>query len=240
MGLAREAAASSLAYEGFQYLPGQPLPTMATGTGWGAGWTGSLQMVDQPPSLSYPWALPPMGDALLNPAPGEAFRPFIAPFNNSASDLWISFEEESLGAGSGSFVDLQLTGSAISDIAVNKDALGALTLNGAAAGLSAGPGNVDLFVLQLAQFGGGVTMVNLFVDPGPVLGAPSASFTVSSILHLNQFYFRTDPNQLLDEIRVGTTLQDVAATAVPEPSAFALLAFALLPFAARKGQIPGR
>jgi hypothetical protein len=228
IGLAREAAAVGLAYEGFQYVAAQPLPTMAGGFGWApGGWTGSLLMVDQPPTLSYPTALGSTGDALLNPEEGEAFRPFAALFNNMANDVWLSFQEETLAIGSGALLDLQLLGSAIPDIAVYKDAIGAITLNGIAAGFSAGIGSVDFFVLQLAQFSGGVSVVNLFVDPGAVLGPPSASFAIPTAIFANQIYYVSNPGQLLDEIRVGTTLGDVAA-AVPEPSTFAMLAGALL------------
>src|ERR1035441_2259111 len=105
--LAREATAGPLAYEGFQYAPALPLPVMAGGFGWAPGpWTGSSQMVDQPPTLSYPTALPSSGDALLNTAPGEAWRYFVAPFNNAVSDLWISFQEESTAAAPDAFVDI--------------------------------------------------------------------------------------------------------------------------------------
>ena len=209
MGPAREAAASPLAYEGFMYPPALTLPFMAGGFGWVPGpWTGSSQMVDQPPTLSYPTALPSSGDALLNTAPGEAWRYFVAPFNNAVSDLWISFQEESTAAAPGAFVDIvPLSGP---DIQVNKNGLGAITLNGIAAGLSAGVGNVDFFVLQLVQFGGGVTWVNLWLNPGPVLGPPSASFPIPSVFQAHQFYYRSLLGEYLDEIRVGTTPQDVA------------------------------
>jgi formylglycine-generating enzyme required for sulfatase activity len=209
--LVREAAASPLAYEGFQYVAGQTLPTMAGPFGWLPGpWIGSSQMVDQPPTLSYPSALPSSGDALYNPAAGEAWRNFAAKWDNFLNDLWISFQEETPAAGSGaSVVIMPVSGPAIQ---VNKAGGGAITLNGVAAGFSAGVGNVDFFVLQLSQFSGGVTWVNLYLNPGPVLGpVPSASFPIPSVVQINQFYYRTDPGQLLDEIRVGTKLQDVAA-----------------------------
>jgi hypothetical protein len=217
LGTVREAAAIPLAYEGFQYVAGQPLPTMVGGFGWAPGpWTGSGLMVDTPPTLSYPTALPSSGDALLNPAAGEAWRYFGAPFNNAVSDLWISFQEETAAAGSGAFVDIvPLSGP---DIQVNKNGLGAITLNGIAAGLSVGVGNVDFFLLQVRQFSGGVTVINLFVNPNAVLGPPSASFIISSVFQAYQFYYRTDPGQLLDEIRVGTTPQDVAAATVGVPT----------------------
>ena len=149
-------------------MAGQTLPTMAGPFGWAPGpWTGSSQMVDQPPTLSYPSALPSSGDALFNPAAGEAWRYFAAPFNNGGNDLWISFQEETSAAGSGaSVVIMPLSGP---DIQVNKAGGGAITLNGVAAGSSAGVGNVDFFVLQLSQFSG-VTWVNLYLNPGPVLG----------------------------------------------------------------------
>jgi hypothetical protein len=217
LGAAREAAALPLAYEGFQYVPAQPLPTMAGGSGWAPGpWTGSAQMVDQPPTLSYPTALASLGDALQNPAAGEAWRYFGAPFNNAASDLWISFQEETAAAGSGAFVDLVPVSGP--DIQVNKNGLGAIALNGLAAGLSAGVGNVDFFVLQVRRFSGGVSLINLYVNPGAVLGPPSATFITPLVYQANQFYYRTDPGQLLDEIRVGTTPQDVAAASVGVPT----------------------
>ena len=126
IGPAREAAAIPLVHEGFQYLPGQTLPTMAGGFGWvPATWTGSSQMVDAPPTLSYPTALPSSGDALYNPAAGEAFRPFMAPFDNTANDVWFSFQEKTFLPTSGAFVDIQpLSGV---DIQVNKDTAGNIT-----------------------------------------------------------------------------------------------------------------
>jgi hypothetical protein len=219
------ARAASLVYEGFQYLPGQTIPTMAGGTGWAPGpWTGSAQMVDAPPTLQFPTALPPTGDSLLNPAPGEAFRSFVAPLTNAGNELWISFMQQSLAAGTGAFVSLDPSGGAGS-ITVTKDLGGAITLGAgglsAPGGFSAGPGHTDFFVLGLSQFSG-TTTVDLFLNPGPALGPPTASLTLPAPFVLSRFYFRTDPNQELDEIRIGTSLVDVAA-AVPEPGTALLL-----------------
>ncbi|MGO8839208.1 MAG: hypothetical protein ACLQAH_09065 [Limisphaerales bacterium] len=222
-GPAHEAPASPLAYEGFQYAPPLQLPFMAGGFGWAPGpWTGSSQMVDQPPTLSYPTALPSSGDALLNMAVGEAWRYFnsFLPFNNAANDLWISFQEESTAAAPGAFVDIMPVSGI--DIQVNKDGLGAISLNGIAAGFSAGIGKVDFFVLQLVQFGGGVTWVNLFLNPGPTLGPPNASFPIPMVFQANQFYYRSVGGEYLDEIRVGTTAQDVAAAVFVPPTLTAM------------------
>jgi len=217
IGVPRQAAASPLAYEGFQYAVGTTLPTMAGGFGWDPSqpWTGSTQMSAQSPTLAYPAALSSTGNTLSNAAAGEGWRFFSAPFNNAVNDLWISFMEESTAAAPGAFVDIMPTSG--TDIQVNKDGFGAISLNGAAAGFSAGIGSVDFFVVQLTQFTG-VTWVNLFVDPGAVLGPPSASFPISTVFALNEFYYRSNLGELLDEIRVGTTPQDAADVTLPSPT----------------------
>jgi hypothetical protein len=235
MGPARESVASILAYEGFNYVVNQPLPTMTTGTGWAPGpWTQlSGGMVDQPPSLTYPTALPSTGDALLTLAGGAASRAFAAPLNNSGSDLWISFlEQNSVGAVPGAQVNIQQPLAVLPDIEVGKTAGNAITLNGLPAGSVPGVGT-DLFILQLVQWSGGGTLVNLFVDPGLVLGPPNASVLLSGpAFQAQDFYYQSNAGQKLDEIRVGATVADVAA--VPEPSTFTLFAGALLllPFTA--------
>jgi hypothetical protein len=222
----------------------QPLPTMNGGTGWAPGfWTqNSGGMVDQGPTLSYPSALPSNGDALLTLATGAASRPFAAPFSNAGSDLWISFQElTAIGAVPGALVDIRQPTAVLPDITVNKDSSGAITLNGLAAGFSAGVGSVDFFVLQLAQFSGGGTLVNLYVDPGAVLGPPSASVVIAGpAFQAQEFDYQSNAGQKLDEIRLGTAVSDIAA--VPEPSTFAMLGAAMLlaPFAASKGHKPGR
>ena len=134
--------------------------------------------------------------------------------------------ENSGAAGTGAFVSLDPSGGGgAGSITVSKDTGGAVTLGAGAllapGGISAGVGRTDFFVLRLSQFSG-TTTVDLFLDPGPALGPPSASLTVGAPFVLSQLYFRTDPSQLLDEIRIGTTPLDVAA-AVPEPATALLL-----------------
>ena len=235
LGPVRETTASILAYEGFNYVANQPLPTMAGGIGWAPGpWTPiGGGMVDQPPSLFYPTALPSTGDALLTQVGGAASRNFAAPLSNSGSDLWISFlEQNAVGAVPGALVDIQQITAVLPDIEVDKATGNAITLNGLPAGSVTGVG-ADLFILQLVQWSGGGTLVNLYVDPGLVLGPPNASVLLSGpAFQAQDFYYQSNAGQELDEIRVGTTLSDVAA--VPEPAPFTLLAGALLlPFAVK-------
>ncbi len=209
------ALAAPLVYEGFDYLPGMPLPGMPGGTGWGAPWIGSGLMVAAPPTLQYPAALPPSGIALDNTAVGEAFRPFGPALDNIANELWISFMEETLAAAGGAFVSLDPVSPSFPTIIVSKDGGGTVVLGGVGppifAGASAGVGNVDFFVLRLHRFTGVSTTVDLYLDPGVSFGVPSASFTVPSPFFIAQFYYRSDPQQELDEIRVGTLPTDVAA-----------------------------
>ncbi len=242
IGPAREAAASILAYEGFNYAVNQPLPTMNGGFGWAGPWTQiSGAMVDQPPTLSYPTGLPPTGDALLTQAAGAASRTFLTPPSNAGSDLWISFLElNATGEVPGVQVDIQQPTAVLPDIEVDKEVGNAITLNGVAAGSATGLG-ADLFILQLVQWSGGGTLVNLFVDPGLVLGPPNASVLLPGpAFQAQNFYYQSNSGQEFDEILVGTTVADVAAVTVPEPSTFALLGLALVPLAARGGFVRKR
>jgi len=229
IGPARETAASILAYEGFNYVANQPLATMSGGFGWAPGpWTQlSGGMVDQPPTLINPAALPPTGDSLLTQVAGAASRNFLAPLNNSGGDLWISFlDVNATGGLPGTFVDIQQTSAALPDIEVGKAVGNAITLNGLPAGSVTGLG-ADLFILQLVQWSAAGTLVNLYVDPGLILGPPNASVLISGpAFQAQDFYYQSNPGQELDEIRVGTTVSDVSL--VPEPSAFTLFASALL------------
>lgn len=235
------AWASLLVYEGFDYLPGQTLPTMSGGTGWvAAPWTGSGSMVDDPPTLDHPGALIPSGDALLNPDPGEAFRSFGMLVSNAGSEVWISFMEESLILGSGALVSFDpLGGPGSGSVSVAKDAGGSITVSAAGstslAVSSAGVGATDFFVLRLSQFSVNTT-IDLFLNPTGPLGAPTVSLTVPMLFSLSQTFFITDPDQRIDEIRIGTEAGDVAA-AVPEPARALLLGLGALAVAwARRGR----
>ena len=88
-------------------------------------------------------------------------------------------------------------------------------------------------VRLLKAFGAEVIVTPTAVPPDHpdnyVMMAKRIAHDTPNAILANQFYFRTDPGQFLDEIRVGTTPLDVSA--VPEPSTFTMLAAALLLFA---------
>jgi hypothetical protein len=170
-------------------------------------------MITIDPTLQYPWALPPTGIKLHNFAVGEAWRDFVMPLDNVAHELWISFMEETTAPGSGAFVSLDPS-AGFPQLVVNKDGGGSVSLSAGGApvfaGPSAGVGQVDFVVLHIAKFGGS-SKVDLFLNPGATFGPPSATVTVPAPFFIARFYYRTDAEQELDEIRVGTLPADVAA-----------------------------
>ena len=109
-----------------------------------------------------------------------------------------------------------------------------------AAGNSVGSGAVSvlnqtrMLVFKATQSGGNYNSISLFVDPSS-LTEPAADATStfdSGIAFFSHFVARSAFHELndtflIDNIRVGTTWEDVV-TAIPEPSAVALLGLASL------------
>jgi hypothetical protein len=218
---AGQALAVSLAYEGFVYPPGTPMNGVGGCCGWGGPWTAGAPIVAAPPNLAYPIALPSAGVGMLNPAVGEAWRPFMPGISNIAGDVWVSFMEQTLAPGSRAMVSLDAaSGSGLPSIVMDKDPAGAFTLS-CAGFLTAplpghGPGNVDFIVLHIRQFMGGFTRLEVWVNPTFLPSPPTAVIPlVPSPCGLARFYWRTEAGQLVDEIRVGTTLSDVSAVSSP-------------------------
>src|SRR5262249_13473702 len=81
--------------------------------------------------------------------------------------------------------------------------------------LSAGVGSVDFFVLHLGQFNGLCSPFEVWLNPPAGLGPPDFVVCIPSPYSLDRFYYRSDPQQELDEIRVGTNPGDVAAGQSP-------------------------
>lgn len=219
---------ATLAYEGFNYAPGSPLPGLGGGIGWVAPWVGSASMTAVPPTLQHPFGLPSTGIKMNNPTVGEAFRDFAgAGLSNLPDDLWISFMEQKAVVGPDEFVHLDPLGAGGPDIVLDNTGGGVVnaTVGGGPAiflGLSAGSGNTDFLMLHVTHFLGS-SSIEFFLNSNiPTAGA--GPFAVP--LTFREFYFRTDPGVDIDEIRAGTTEQDVSA--VPAPGAVALLAFAAL------------
>jgi hypothetical protein len=217
---AGRAGAIGLAYEGFDYPIGSPLPGLAGGSGWGAPWIGSANMTAIPPTLQHPLGLPSTGIKMNNPTVGEAFRPFAGSgITNTTDDLWISFMQQRAAAGATNFVNLDPLGAPTPNIAINTDGGGTITMSIGGgvplfAGVTAGTGITDLIVLHMTTFTGNTT-VEMYVDSN----LPGVSVVIPTSVSFGQFYFRTDPGVDMDEIRVGTTRAD----AVPAPAGAALL-----------------
>ena len=219
VGLSAMACAAPIAYEGFAYAPGTPLPAMGGCCGWSAPWIGSGAMVAAAPTLAYPLALPSTGNALHNTQVGEAWRtlpPGLA--TNFGNDLWISWMEMTGAAAGGAFVSLDPVGAGFGTLQINKDAGGLITASVGGpivnVGLSKGPGSVDFLVVHLKEFTGS-TVVDVYLNPTAPLAvvAPSVTLFTATPYSLGRYYYRSDAGQWLDEIRIGTMPGDVAAGA---------------------------
>ncbi len=226
--------AAPLVYEGFQYPAGSALPGLAGGMGWCGPWIGSAQMTVQPPSLSHPNAKPSMGRALFNPAVGEAFRPLYmaglvcVPLQNAITpDIWVSwlsqpgggnavYALQGFGNGSQVLVDRGSAGPGV--VSLYTQAAGASTplVSGPVSG---GAGTTDLYVLRIRKVAG-LQQVELWLNPTqcPPVATP-LTYLVSTLpaagsLEMTEFYFRTDPGDWLDEIRIGESCGEVMAGGV--------------------------
>lgn len=224
MGLsAKPAHAALIVYEGFVYPPGTPLPAMAGGLGWQPGpWTGSNLMIASNGSLWAPMAQPSQGVALRNTAPGECFRNFAAVLDNTVNDIWLSVMEKSMAAGtSADLMVIAPSGAPMLEL-VKQAGSYRLAVAGALTpwiAPSNGPGQVDFFVAHLFVFNGVVTNYQIWLNPtAPVTtSAPSFVGSVTAPIVLDTVYYRSDPGEVLDEIRIGTLPTDVAAAHAPCP-----------------------
>lgn len=225
-GSSGSALGVGIAYEGFLYAAGTPLPVMGGCCGWAAPWVGSGMMIAAPPTLSYPVALPSAGNALQNTAIGEGWRVLPGGVTNFGGDLWVSFMEQSPAVGGSALVSLDPSGAGFGTLHINKNALGAVTASAGGpavgVGMSRGPGLTDFFVVRLRQFGGGFTIIDIYLNPAIALTAalPNVSLAAPMPFALGRFYYRSDMGQWLDEIRIGTMPGDVAAAIAP-PTCYA-------------------
>jgi hypothetical protein len=213
------ASAAGIAVEQFIYPSGVPLPGHNGPSGWAGPWVGSsLMLITTPPPTGYPvLMLPPAGNAVQNTAVGECWRPLSAggPVTNLATDVWVSWVEMSSAGGGGALVSLDPSGAGLS-LYVNKDTLGNVVMTSGPLSTPAltsnGPGMWDLFVLRIAEYSGGLTTLQLWLNPtAPLTTILPASLVVPGSFSIGRYYWRSDAGQWLDEIRFGTAPTDVAA-----------------------------
>ena len=226
------ALGSLLVYEPFDYLPG-PLNGGASGIGFSTAWSASNQFLIQSGSLDFPGFAASGNKAQYNIGPSSAFanRMLSMTFGADGTDLWESFRIQvtstpffaSLETGHFSSNGLhigQLGGGGPGGSTPPLSNWGMDTSGGSGQVLSQIPvvlGQTALLVAHL-QFLPGPDHIDLYVNPTTNLApvAPDATKTDLDLGTFNEIDLAVfGGNVLYDEIRMGTTYQDVAP--VPEP-----------------------
>jgi PEP-CTERM motif len=242
--LVSTSQAALIAYEGFDYTAGA---NALSGKNGGTGWSGAWSAVDNnivSPGLSYS-TLQTSGNYAVTDANGFGDGSVRLFSSAQSGTIWFSGLVQSNNSGSG-FVGLNLIDSSNNNGALgfgqrfnqaNLDLYGDRT-NGAqqqSSGISSS--SLSFVAAEINLSAGTVTW---YVNPtglgsgsAPTGSSFTGSTTFSSFTAIG-VGLRGNTSANFDEIRIGTTWQDVSPTAVPEPSTYAsiagagILGFALL------------
>lgn len=222
------AWAGSLAYEGFNYLPGS-LPPNNGGTGFLGPWAGDPNVVVVPPGLDHPLALPSTGLEITGSF--TDWRQLSAALTQPV--FWASFEINSNPGNDEVWLGLDPAGgTSVPFIAFGRrldtyfiQNLGNSAITG---GVASPSGVTDLLVARFMQVGA-FTDVDLWVNTNNFLAPPTVSAAVP-IVPYNWVNIQVQPGLFADEIRIGTDPEDVAAafSGVPEPRTWVQLIIGLL------------
>lgn len=151
-----------------------------------------------------------------------------ADFGDDGDTLYFSFLMESDSATERAGIILY-GGATRYEIGVDFDGSGQISITGNDSGVSYVANETFLIVGQLDLVSGNDTL-SLWVNPtiGSALGTADLIDTSIAFEGLSSVSGRYGSNNLiLDEFRLGTTLDSVGISAVPEPSSYALIAGAL-------------
>jgi hypothetical protein len=226
------AAASSLVYDGFNYLPGA-LSGNNGGVGFAAPWLADPGVTVQPPGLSHPLALPSTGLEV-----GGAFNS-ARPLSSALGlpEYWVSFQINSnpgndqvwLGLDTAaSSTPLVWFGRRLNTYFIQQGTTAAIT-----GGVASPVGVTDLLVARFQQ-SGALTNVDLWVNTNNFALPPLISTVVPTVPY-TWANMQVQSGLFADEIRIGTTPLDVAT---PEPASLALLAMAGLGLPRRRVPAP--
>lgn len=242
-----------IAYEGFDYPYATALSASAnTGTGWTTNWDSGSWRTNQPSytsaqpggfenaaGLTYT-GLSTVGNAARNENDSnQDFRTFAS--QAATGTYWISFLIQKDAANSGSF------GISLFDGGTEKNFMGqaSSTLFGVAgAGASVSSTTVTTTPsLFTARYNMDTGIAHFWLnsdlslttptDASAFNGSGGTSFTAFGFDRVRLGKFNGDSGYL-DEIRIGTTANDVGFAAVPEPSVFALVGLSVLGLAAHR------
>lgn len=246
---AEMAAATIIAYEGFNYDAATTLTGQSGGSGaWDTDWAASgasPSAIVQSPGLSYS-VLPVSGNLADSSAATSTinFRN-VGPFNSG--ELWLSFlaraDDAAAATGPTSFfgVGTYDGSNTAAVLAIQKLGDGSSTwgLTTPDAGLSAddstgivvAEGETYLIVTHFKFSDAGGT-VDLYVNPGlgitpPVLADATVTENVAGALNFDRIRVaaQNGRNWVFDEIRFGESFADVA---IPEPTTCAMCLVALV------------
>ena len=230
---AMQASAAQIAYDGFAYPVGS-LPGNNGGSGFGGFWNGDAGVAVQPGvGLSHALGLPSNG-ALIG-GMFNANRSLSAAV--SASTFWASFQIRSDAGNDQVWLGFDVAATPLPVVAFGRRLNTYFIQNGSNPAVSfccaSGSGVTDLLIARIVR-GGATTTVNLWVNKTPT-GPPDLTSVFGGIPAPIVVNTQVQPGLVADEIRIGTTPADVAASAaVPVPPwAIWLLGLLLLAVAQR-------
>ncbi len=211
-------------YEGFDYPALSPLNGQNGGSGFAGPWAADPNVVVQPPpGLSSPLGQPSTGLSI-----GGSFnsaRQLTSPL--SQPQYWASFQIQAAPGNDQVFLGFDLGPSPLPMVSFGRILNTYFIRPGSGTAVEGGVaspvGFTDLLVARFTQ-SGGLTAVNLWVNPTDFSLPPLLSLTVPTVPYTFAD-LQVQPGFLADEVRIGNTPLEVSA--VPEPAAFQLLALAV-------------
>jgi hypothetical protein len=248
--LGTKTNASLITYEGFDTaslgaLNGQ---AGASSTGWslGSSWTtlGSSDVVAS--GLQSPTTLNTVSAQSLQKVAGQqlyAIRPYGLTTLTTGQSIYFSFLEQGMG-GSNTFVDLAFQGQGFASVLHGNGTIQAAGPVLGTIGVLPTSSTNPLLIIGEIQVNDATTRnytLKLSTPSNPdISGSPLTLLSTASGVNVNVinnaingitiFSQANDPVFTIDEIRIGTAIEDVYATAapVPEPATIGVLALGAL------------
>jgi hypothetical protein len=234
---ASPARAVTIAYDGFAYPVG-PLPGDNGGVGFVGPWGGDVGvMVQGPASLIDPLGLASGG--LMIAGSFNVNRSLTGPISQSV--FWASFLIQASPGNDQVWMGLDPGVTQFPFITFGRRLGNYFLQNATNAPLNlccaSGPGLTDVLVVRVTVSGAG-SKVDLWVNKNPTASPPDLTLPIPPPPPLQVVNVQVQSGFLADEVRIGTTVQDVAgAMNVPVPpgaaAALALL-LVLIGFGARR------
>ena len=207
---ATKAFGASLDYEGFDYPPATPLVGLNGGSGFAVPWVADPGVIVQPPGLSMAVALPSTGLSIGGSF--NAARQLTSPLNET--EYWASFQIQANPGNDQVYLGLDVIPSTTPQVSFGRILNTYFIRQGSSTSVQAGvvsaPGVTDLLVARFRQ-SGAITLVALWVNTANFAAPPLLVLVVPTIPY-TWVNLQVQPGFLADEVRIGTTPGDVAAS----------------------------